>query len=113
MAPRTARSASRLCGGIRAGNSRGLTGASLHRAFACGPMMLSAPLRSGQEKSAENTVVCDETVDRRWISREDDVNEKCDARESPTRGAQLAPHAVARLARYSRTTVILSCAATS
>src|SRR5437870_12356569 len=89
MAPRTARSASRLCGGIRVGNSRGLTGASLHRAFACGPM-LSAPLRSGQEKSAENTVVCDETVDRRWISREDDVNEKCDARESPARGAQLA-----------------------
>src|SRR5213594_3981534 len=112
MAPRTARSASRLCGGIRAGNSRGLTGASLHRAFACGPM-LSAPLRSGQEKSAENTVVCDETVDRQWISHEDDVNEKCDTHESPTRGARLTPRAIAHLAHYSRTTIILNCTATS
>src|SRR5439155_3236031 len=68
---------------------------------------------SRSRKICGDTVACDEPVDTRWISREDDVNETCDARESPLRGAQLAPRAVARLARYSRTTVILSCAATS
>src|SRR6266480_3716644 len=61
-APSTARSASRLWGGIFVGTSMGLIDAS-HRAWISFDPMLSAALRSGQEKSSRNAAA----VNKRWI----------------------------------------------
>src|SRR5919197_2356392 len=91
MAPSTARSASRLCGGIRDGNSMELIDASHRTCSACAPMV-RVRLRSGQEKSVENVTKREEPVDSWWITSEDDVTETRARAHHPSReGAATRP----------------------